>query len=273
MQPAVNGEIALAYDIEGSGPDLLLIAGTASTRALWGLVRPRLAESFRTIAFDNRDSGDSTIARETYTLAELAADARAVLDAAGSSRAHVLGHSMGGAIAQELALTARDRVATLTLASTWARGDGYSRNLMSLLHALSGSIGDDRTLLAAILFAGAAASRLDRTSLWESTDAAMALGSLAPRDALQRQWNLDLSVDTLSRLPALDLPTHVIWGSEDRMLPAPLSQALIDAIPGAIGTCIEACGHVPMVDAPEAFAAAVTSFLSSTAVPPARRAP
>jgi pimeloyl-ACP methyl ester carboxylesterase len=265
MKPAINGEVTLAYDIEGSGPDLLLISGTASTRALWGLVRPRLAQSFRTIAFDNRDSGASTIAREAYTLADLACDAQTVLDAAGSNRAHILGHSMGGAIAQALALAAPGRAATLTLASTWARGDGYSKNLMSLMHALSGSIRDDRTLLATILFAGSAASVLDRTSLWETTDAAMALGPLAPRGALQRQWDLDLSVDTLGRLPALNLPAHVIWGSEDRLLPPSLSRALLDAIPGAAGTCIDACGHLPMVDAPEKFADAVTAFLSDEA--------
>ena len=57
MRPAANGGVELAYDIEGSGPDLLLVAGTASTRPLWSLVRPQLARSFRTIAFDNRDAG------------------------------------------------------------------------------------------------------------------------------------------------------------------------------------------------------------------------
>ena len=133
MRPAVNGVVELAYDIEGSGPDLLLVAGTASTRLLWSLVRPQLARSFRTIAFDNRDAGASTIATGPYTLSDLCADAVAVLDAAGSKRAHVLGHSMGGAIAQQIALDAPDRVASLTLACTWARGDGYSKNLMRLM--------------------------------------------------------------------------------------------------------------------------------------------
>jgi pimeloyl-ACP methyl ester carboxylesterase len=262
MRQAVNGNVTLAYDIEGSGPDLLLILGTASTRALWSLVRPRLAQSFRTIAFDNRDSGTSTIAATAYTLADLAIDATAVLDAAGSRRAHVLGHSMGGAIAQELALADPSRVATLTLACTWGRGNGYSRNLMSLMRALTANIRDDRTLLAAILFAGAGMTALNQTSLWETTDAAMALGPLAPRDALARQWELDLTVDTLARLPALDLPAHVMWGSEDRLLPPTLSHELAAAIPGALETCIERCGHVPMIEAPDPFVAAVLSFLA-----------
>ncbi len=263
MRPAVNGGVELAYDIEGSGPDLLLVAGTASTRPLWSLVRPQLARSFRTIGFDNRDAGGSTIATGPYTLRELAADAVAVLDAAGSARAHVLGHSMGGAIAQQLAFDAPHRLASLTLACTWARGDGYSKNVMSLMRALTESIRDDRTLLAAILFMGSSASALNRTDVWETTDAAMALGALAPRAALARQWALDLTVDTLDRLPELHLPVHVIWGDEDRLVPQALTRLLVDAIPGAFETRLAACGHVPMVEAPDAFAESVATFLRS----------
>jgi pimeloyl-ACP methyl ester carboxylesterase len=263
MQRATNGKIALAYDVEGSGPDLLLVAGSASTRPLWGLVRPQLAQSFRTIAFDNRDSGDSTIANDSYTLHDLAQDAAAVLDAAGAKRAHVVGHSMGGAIAQELALSHPDRVASLTLVCTWARCDGYAKNLMELMRSLTEYVDDERALLATILFMGSGITTLREASLWEMTDAAMALGPLAPREALIRQWQLDLSVDTLAQLPSLRVPAHVIWGSEDRLLPPPLSQELLAAIPGAVGTRIDACGHVPMVAAPDAFVEAVTRFLAA----------
>ena len=263
MRPAANGGVELAYDIEGSGPDLLLVAGTASTRPLWSLVRPQLARSFRTIAFDNRDAGASGVATGPYALPDLAADAVAVLDAAGSAHAHVLGHSMGGAIAQQLALDAPDRFASLTLACTWARGNGYSKNAMRLMRALTENVRDDRTLLAAILFMGSSESALNRTDLWETTDAAMALGALAPRTALARQWALDLAVDTLDRLPELTCPAHVIWGEEDRLIPPALTRTLIDAIPGALETCLTACGHVPMVDAPDAFVESVTAFLRS----------
>jgi pimeloyl-ACP methyl ester carboxylesterase len=262
VSKARNGPIELAYDVEGAGEDLLLIAGTASTRPLWMLVRPDLSRSFRTIAFDNRDSGESTIATQPYSAADLAEDALAVLDAAGSRRAHVLGHSLGGAIAQELALAHPDRVATLTLANTWARGDQYASNLMSLMAAFTDGIRDDRTLLAAIVFAGAGSTALQTSSLWERTDAAMQLGPLAPREALRRQWEIDQQVDTLARLPQLKMPVHVIWTTEDRLLPQPYSQAILDALPHARETCIERSGHLPMVEAPGAFAAAVTAFLS-----------
>lgn len=262
--PAVNGSIELAFDVEGSGQDLLLIAGTASTRALWTLVRPALARNHRTIALDNRDSGQSTIAGRPYALVDLANDALAVLDAAGSRRAHVLGHSMGGAIALQLALSHPARVSGLTLVSAWARGDAYARNVVGLLQALTRSVADDRTLLSAILFAGAGVSTLRSASLPEMTDAAMALGPLAPRDALVRQWSLDTTVDLLDRLGSLQLPVHVITGSEDRLLPSWHSEELTGALPQAVLTRIDGVGHLPMVHAPDAFVAAVERFLDGT---------
>jgi pimeloyl-ACP methyl ester carboxylesterase len=262
MGTARNGDVELAFDVEGDGPNLLLIAGAASERALWSLVRPALAQSWRTIAFDNRDSGGSSIVSQPYAFSDLAADAAAVLDGAGAQSAHVLGHSMGGVIAQELALALPARCRSLTLICSWAQADGYARNCMELMRALAQSVGDDRTFLASLLWVGMAPATLREVDIWEKTDAAMALGPLAPREALVRQWTLCLRADTLERLPSLRLPAHVIWCSEDRLLPQPLSQTLLEAIPSAVETRIEACGHLPMVDRPEVFCDAVTRFLA-----------
>lgn len=263
MPTARSGPITLSYDVDGKGADLLLISGTASTRAIWALVRPYLAQRFRTIAFDNRDSGESTIASEPYSTKDLAEDALAVLDAAGSRRAHVMGHSLGGVVAQELALAHARRVESLTLVSTWARSDLYASNVMELLGSLTKGVDDDRTLLAAILYVGAGETTLRSNALFDMVDAAMALGPLAPRPALLRQWNLDSEVDTLARLAGLSLPVHVIWGNEDRLLPPWHSQQLIETIAQARGTAIEGSGHLPMVVAPDLFAQSVTAFIVS----------
>ncbi len=228
MRMALNGNVKLTFDVEGSGPDLLLISGTASTRAIWSLVRPELAKSFRTIAFDNRDSGASSIASGPYALTDLARDAAAVPDAAGSKTAHIAGHSLGGAVAQEFALASPQRCRSLTLACAWA---------------------------------GSGATTLSEVDIWEKTDAAMALGALAPREALVRQWQLDFNVDTVARLSQLDVPSHVIWCSEDRLIPPSLSEALVRALRGAKETRIDGCGHLPMVDRPEDFVAAVHRIL------------
>ncbi len=225
-------------------------------------MRPNLSQSFRTIVFDNRDSGDSTIATAPYTFVDLAVDAAAVLDAAGARRAHVVGHSMGGVIAQEFALRYPQRCASLTLVCSWARTDGYARNAITLMQALSRSACDERTLLAAILWSGAGTATLHDLDLWEWADAAMALGPLAPREALGRQWALNLEVDTLERLRALAVPAHVIWCDEDHFLPQPLSRQLLEAIPGARETRIAACGHSPMVHSPAMLSTAIAGFLA-----------
>jgi pimeloyl-ACP methyl ester carboxylesterase len=259
-----NGPVVLSYDVDGRGADLLLIAGSASTRAIWALARPHLAQRFRTIAFDNRDSGESTIVRDPYSIKDLAEDALAVLDAAGSERAHVIGHSLGGVVAQELAFAHAHRFESLTLVSTWARSDVYANNVMELLGSLTESVRDDRTLLAAILYIGAGETTLRSNALFDMVDAAMALGPLAPRPALLRQWNLDSGVDTVARLPELSLPVHAIWGSEDRLLPPWHSRQLIEAIPQARGTAIEGSGHNPMIVAPELFAQSVAAFIDTT---------
>jgi pimeloyl-ACP methyl ester carboxylesterase len=262
MPKTQNDVVELAFDIEGEGPDLLLISGSASTRAIWRLVRPQLAQSFRTIAFDNRDSGESSIASAPYAFDDLAKDAIAVLDAANSRRAHVLGHSMGGVVAQELGFLQAGRIASLTLVSSLAGSDTYSRNIISFLRSLTESVDDDRVLLAGILFAGAGTTTLRSGSLFDMVDAAMAVGPLAPRSALVRQWDLDTSVDTLPRLAGLTLPVHVVWGSEDRLLQRWHFQQLLETARNAKGTVIDACGHLPMIVAPDEFNRAVVAFLS-----------
>jgi pimeloyl-ACP methyl ester carboxylesterase len=242
-----------------------LISGTASARPLWSLVRPQLSQSFCTIAFDNRDSGESAIVEQAYSFADLAADAAAVLDAAGVASAHVVGHSMGGVIAQEFALAYPDRCRSLTLICSWARTSAYARNAMTLMRELCRSERSDRTLLAAILWAGAGTTTLREIDLWEWTDAAMALGPLAPREALVRQWDLDITADTLQRLGRLCVPAHVIWCDEDHFLPQPYAQTLLESIPGARETRIRRCGHSPMVHAPDDLSAAIIGFLSEHA--------
>jgi pimeloyl-ACP methyl ester carboxylesterase len=261
MGSARNGDVELVFDTLGTGPDVLLIGDVASTRALWDLVRPDLARSHRTIAFDNRDVGESSVAKHAYAFTDLAGDAAAVLDAAGSSNAHIVGHSLGGVIAQELALWAPERCASLSPISSWARNDPYARNCIELMRALAAAVSDDRTLLASLLWVGAGTTTLEEESLWRKTDDAMLLGPLPSREALVRQWDLALAVDTLDRVAQLRLPVHVVWGNEDRLLPAVLSQTLAAAIPNAIQTSIEGCGHVPMVDRPLTFVTALLRFL------------
>jgi pimeloyl-ACP methyl ester carboxylesterase len=118
----VRDGVRLVWTAEGSGEPLLLIHGLGYDRFGWGPVTALLAERFRVIAFDNRGVGESGDPQGPYTTAEMAADAAAVLEDAGAGRAHVVGTSLGGMIAQHLALSNPGRVATLVLSATTPGG-------------------------------------------------------------------------------------------------------------------------------------------------------
>src|SRR5690349_988140 len=124
--PSVNaGSTELRYERSGSGEPLLMIQGMSATRLAWG--RPFLEElerSFECIAFDNRGMGESGQAELPFTIADLAADTAGLLDALGLDTVHVLGISMGGMIAQELALAHPGRIRTLTIGASYCGGPG-----------------------------------------------------------------------------------------------------------------------------------------------------
>jgi 3-oxoadipate enol-lactonase len=115
---ARSGDVGIAYETRGAGEPLVLVHGLAYDRAGWGRLPDLLAERFRVVLVDNRGVGESDAPPGPYTVAELAADVVAVLDDAGIERTNLFGVSLGGYIAQEVALTWPERVEKLVLCST-----------------------------------------------------------------------------------------------------------------------------------------------------------
>lgn len=242
---------------------MLLIAGTSADRSLWSAVRPTLNQRYLTIAFDNRDAGASSIASENYTVGDLVADAVAVLQAVGVERAHVLGHSMGGMIAQELAIAQSDRVISLTLANSWARADVNARSIFELAGDLTAALEDDLLRLRALYVLGLGPATLSAMPLTELASGVLAAGPLQPRAALLRQWHLNLTLDTLERLHLIQAPTNVIWSTHDRFFPAVHARQLVEGIAGARETTLnDGVGHCPLIENPPAFAQVTLRFLA-----------
>ena len=118
MPTALANSIHIHYDIHGAGEPVVLIGGLGSDAYLWTRQIPALAQGFQVIAFDNRGAGASDKPDEPYTIPMFAADTAGLLDALGIEKAHIVGASMGGFIAQEFALTYPQRVNRLVLACT-----------------------------------------------------------------------------------------------------------------------------------------------------------
>ena len=135
------GDIEMYYVEAGTGAPLVLIMGFGGDHLAWGFQFQAFAERYRVIAFDNRGAGQTDAPDTPYTTGLMAEDVRGLMDALGIERAHVIGVSMGGMIAQELALHHPDRVRSLHLGCTLARPDPY-------LHALSAAWREVRTRLS-----------------------------------------------------------------------------------------------------------------------------
>lgn len=241
-----HGAARLYYEVRGAPtlPALLMIRGLARESRHWGELLDLLAPSFRLVLFDNRGVGRSSAPWERYTTATLADDAAAVLDAAGVPRAHVFGMSLGGMIAQELALRHPARVDRLALGCTRAAASAGGSMPRTTLVALARALGGDRAS-AIRRAAPLIVSREFLVAHPEVVDAWQRLNLAAPpsRHGVLLQVLAALTHDTRARLHELHAPTLVITGTADRMIPDGCSRYLAARITGARLVTLAGAGH------------------------------
>lgn len=249
------------YTEAGSGEPLVLVPGVTGDERLWRRVLPLLSAKRRVITFDNRDAGRSSVCEAgAYGPGEMAGDVLALLDHLQLARAHVLGHSLGGQIAQELAISAPDRVNGLLLANTWSRGDGELDALLTVREAFSRELSEEAFVTQSIYF-NFGPSFFRKTPLEKIVEAFLASGPRPPRDAIRRQLVAARRGDTLDRLSTIQSPSLVIWGDEDRDFPKHHAEQLNAGICGATEKCIAGTGHCPMIERPDKFSEIVLAFL------------
>lgn len=254
-------DLTFWYTEEGAGEPLVLIPGVTGDERLWRRVLPKLSATRRVISFDNRDAGKSGVCEMSgYGPADMAGDVLALFDHLGLKKAHVIGHSLGGQIAQELALSAPDRVNGLILANTWCKGDGELDALLTMREAFSRELSDEAFATQSIYF-NFGPSFFRKTPIAKIVEAFIASGPRPPREAVRRQIAAARKADTLGRLGAIRSRTLVIWGDEARDFPKFHAEQLTAGIPGAKQTCIFGSGHCPMIDKADDFADAVLAFL------------
>jgi pimeloyl-ACP methyl ester carboxylesterase len=259
---AVNGDVRLAYEVVGRGEPVLLVQGLGYTRHGWGELPRLLAESFSVVSYDNRGVGQSDVPPGPYTVRALAEDALAVLDAAGIDNAHVVGASLGGMVAQELALAAPERVDRLVLACTTPGGArAYPLPERSLqVFAQFALLPPAEALLLAVKNSLADATVAGRPDLVEKVYR-YRLENAPPLDGWQAQLAAGSTHDAHDRLRSIAAPTLVLTGTGDNVIDARNSELLADAIPGARLEYLEGTGHIFFWEEPERAAQVIRAFL------------
>lgn len=249
----------LPHDRAGSGPPLLLLHGALVDRAFWRARLPALAVDREVIACDLPGHGAAPPLAGPTSVAAMAAEVLATLDALALPAVAVLGHSLGGMVAQELALTAPERVAALVLADTWCRPRGYLFEPVPFrtvyLHwAL-------RTFPVASMVELMASGLAVRTPTI-APYARQAMGRyVGERDAYLAIWDAATDWDSDARIGAIACPTLVV-ASDGYPFTEIQSRRLASGIPGARLAVLPGTGHWLSWDNPAAFDAAVTGFLA-----------
>jgi len=266
MPLAKVGEINLSYEVHGKGQPLILITGFASAQNLWYSQVRAFSRSFRVVTFDNRGIGGSDKPAGPYSISMMAGDTIGLMDYLGIEKAHVIGGSMGGMIAQEMAIDNPQRVDKLILFSTSANAQW----LLDLAEAAVPNWNGSRPAFAPTdrrKLIGAIASRtsdhpLYRLVLLPLSRLQVRLGGLdGPGPAGQLEAMIKHNV--LDRLQLIQAPTLVLSGSKDRLMTPQSSEALASGITGAKLVSIDGGSHVVAAEKYGRFKKEVLSFLQS----------
>lgn len=244
-------DVLLSYEVIGQGPPVLFIQGIGATGSAWSLQTEALQNSFTCLSFDNRGLGASMPCHGPITVQAMAEDALSLIEHLKWDSAHVVGHSMGGPIAVQLALNHPERVRSLSLMCTFARGsDGAKPTPWVLWMTLRTRVGTKRMRRRAfleMLYPPAYLATLDQ----QVQDALAAkIAPLIGRDlavhppVLMKQLQALAKHDVYARLGELaSIPTWVISAAHDKIATPASGKRLAAAIPGASFECVEDAAH------------------------------
>jgi aminoacrylate hydrolase len=255
------GDTALHVVREGAGPPLLFLVGLGGRYEFW---RPQI-EAFKgrfdCLSFDHRKTGDSLPSDVRTTVRVLAEDALRLLDALGIERAHVVGHSLGGAIAQHVAVHAPERVDKLVLSASWCGPTPAFLTLFDLRRQVLRHCGPRAYMLQGNL--------LGNPGWWvmANHDAVMAgidarLAAFAGVEVEMERMDAVTSHDLRDRVGEIRAETLVLCARDDGITPLPLSEELAERIPGARLEVLPTGNHFAPVTVPDDYTARLRAFLA-----------
>lgn len=255
-------DIGMYYEIHGekNGEPLVLIAVLGSDLSGWAMQIPEFSKKYKVIAFDNRDVGRTSKTNISYTIDTMAEDTYNLLDRLGVKKAHILGGSMGGMIAQAFAVNYPEMVRSLILCATtsrWFKG----LTILTIWKELNKTIPLELFIEESLVW------NLSRKTLEDNDFVKMTIEQLAkypyiqPTEAFIRQCNAIEKFDATDRLKEIKAPTLVLVGDEDILIPVRCSEELAAKIPKAELKVLPGCGHVLNFENAKEFNETILKFL------------
>ena len=253
-----NQGAKIYWDEQGKGDPVLLIMGLGYPSYLWHRMRPVLNERYHTIALDNRGSGQSDAPSSPYSIAQMASDAFAVLDAAGAEKAHVFGLSMGGMITQEFALQYPARVRSLILGCTAPGGPNAIRAEKQVTEILTARMPPEQAAIAIQPFIYDSATPRERIE----EDMAIRRQWFPRPEGYWGQLQAIFTWEAYSRIDRITAPTLVIHGETDQLVPPGNGKLIAGKIHGSRLEMLPHASHIFTTDQPEVSKKLVMDFLA-----------
>jgi len=265
MPTLVRSGFETYFEVRGTGEPLLLICGLSADLQIWRRVMPFLEQRFCAVAFDNRGAGRSSVPDEPYSIAQLADDAVALLDHLQIDTAKVIGWSMGGAIAQVLAVKYPRRVRHLLLLSSLLAPDPMFRNAVNNWVNMRRSNMTVEQVARHVAWLVLSRAFAANEAAYEATIQFMINNPYAqPMHGLVRQADALLAHTPPPGLATLPMPVSIVVGVEDRLTPVYLSEQLRAAIPHSQLRELPG-GHLGASEYPEQYVAVMTELLGGSA--------
>ncbi|HNX81428.1 MAG TPA: alpha/beta hydrolase [Candidatus Omnitrophota bacterium] len=258
------GDISLYYEVQGKGAPLLLIAGLGSDVASWALVTKKLASKFEVIIFDNRGCGRSELGKKECTVSQMADDALKFLGNLKISKAHILGHSMGGFIAQEIAIRHPERVDRLILESTSAVSSERNNMLFKKLYVQLVKEGHSEAWFkrwTEWLFAPETLANSSFINAFVKNS--LTYCHLQSADGFKAQIKAIASFDLQDEISGIKAKTLVVEGTYDMLITPEEAQVLARDIPYSSFCLLDGVGHCIHFEDPRLFVNTVLDFLNA----------
>lgn len=254
--------VNLYYEQHGQGEDILLISGLSADHNAWALILPELCKKYRVTVFDNRGAGQSEVPSGKYHIAQMAEDVFDLITKLNINSAHVVGHSMGGMITEQLALISPEKVKSLCIVCSKATPYARSKHWLELSYQMRQKEVDIPIMIDygfSIIFGNEFISNSNNVLMWR--ELLMANEHPQTLEGFQSQLHATTTYNALESLKNIKQRTLVLAGEDDLLTPLKLSKQIQSAIPNAELKTLPS-GHMPNIECPEVLAETIKDWVA-----------